>query len=157
MKLSKKIVPFKVTNFDVDFEERLGRFRMYADFSIDAINEISKNTSGKDLIKHKVDYPYIINHPNLVYKLLDNNMKVWLHPESGSNASLFKVIMSRFRSLHPKGNGSGFEVSPNSKWRLSSLSYYGIELDNNSSNYDTNFTNGIIKLNILGEFALREI
>lgn len=156
IKLANKKVPFKVTNFDVDFEERLGRFRIYADFSIDAINKIASHSGRDNLISSQVDYPYIISHPKLIYNLLDANMSIWLNPDSSSNASLFKVIMSRFRSLYSSKDGN-FTVSPNSKWRLSSLSYYGVELEGNPSQYESNFNGGIIKLNVLGEFALRQI
>lgn len=154
MKLARNSVPFKVTNFDIDFEERLGTFTIYADFSIDALNTLA----GKAILDREVDYPYILRHTNLVYKLLDANMSIWLSATEANTKGLFHYIMDRFRKMYAKGtNQNGFEVSPSSKWKISSLSYSGIELDGDPSRYDSYFSNGIVKLKIFGEFALRQV
>ena len=154
IKLANKPVPFRVTNFDIDFEERLGTFTIYADFSIDAINVIA----GKEILEHVMDYPYILRHTKLIYRLLDHNMGIWMDSVGSSNRGLFSYIMERFRKIYEKGsNKDGFEVSPTSKWKISSLSYSGIELGGEPSQYDLYFQNGIVKLKVFGEFALRQV
>jgi len=153
-KLANRLVPFRVTNFDIDFEDRLGTFTIYADFSIDALNAITK----KPILERLVDYPYVLKHTKLIYKLLDLNMSIWMNTAGSSTKGLFKYVMERFRKMYEKGsNPGGFEVLPNTKWKISSLSYSGIELDGEPSQYDTYFQNGIVKLKVFGEFALREV
>lgn len=154
MKLANKGVPFRVTNFDIDFEERLGTFTLYADFSIDAVNLVA----GKKLLDREVDYPYILRHPKVVYKLLDSNMGIWVNATSQGNKGLFHYVLERFRQMYGKGkNPGGFEIKPTSKWRVSSLSYSGLELDGDPVSYDTYFNNGYVKLKVFGEFALRQL
>jgi len=154
LKLAQKPIPFKVNNFDIDFEERLGTFTIYADFSVDAINLIA----GKQVLEREVDYPYILRHPKLIYSILDNNMNIWLNSTESSKKGLLFYVLQRFRQMYGKGqNTGGFEISTSSKWRISSLSYTGIELDGDPVDYDVYFSQGIVKLKVFGEFALRQV
>ncbi|NBW58249.1 hypothetical protein EBR43_10825 [bacterium] len=154
LKLANQVIPFKITNFDIDFEDRLGKFTAYIDLSIDAVNK----KAGKALLEREVDYPYILSHAKLVYKLLEDHLNLWLTAAPSSTGGLFHYIMLRFRQMYEKGNNTGgFEIKKTSKWRISSLSFTGLSLDGDPSNYDVYFGNNIVKLKVFGEFALREV
>jgi hypothetical protein len=157
--IAQKRVPLRATNFDLDFDKNLGTFTAYLDFSIDALNVAAEKLYGKSIINQVMDYPYVLSRVDLLYKLLNGNTKLWLHDsEEPSMRRLVDFILSSFKEVYEPGTNTGdFEVSKNSKWKVWSLSYTGVELDGPASSYDTNFNNGLVKIKVHGRFSLKEL
>lgn len=159
IRIAQKSVPFRVTNYDLDFDRNLGTFTAYVDFSIDAINVAATKLYGKSVLDQAMDYPYVLSKVDLLYKFLDGNPHLWLHDKDNlGRKRLVHFILDSFKEVYEPGSNPGdFEVSKNSKWKVWSLSYTGVELDGPASSYDLNFNNGIVKIKVHGRFSLREL
>lgn len=137
--------PIKVKDLEVDFENQTGSFTLDLEIDTDLLG-----------VNSLVEYPYVIRDPNKVYTLLgkDEYRPYWL---KNPKLPLFDTIVVRFHEHYDKGNNpGGFEVSSGSKWRLSSLSFTGLELSGSPRDYDSNFVRGVVGVRVHGEFALRK-